>query len=405
MESNEKLEKKETFLILQGENQYGVLDTLMREFQHYLQCNYDYEVKRIDLVSDGGVQNMLSELSQGPKYIFCLEGICFDAKTPDGKYIMQVLTEVFQTKVFGWIVDSSFYHSYRLRCMNHKMKIGFVDRNEALHAEEEYGVRAYTVHHFGIESENRLPISERKIDVFIPCTCKTAAQIREEMLVQAPDPFDRFLISQMAELMNKDENKLNWEALQEVCSSSGIDVSDEELDEVLKIVEGWADVYYRSQKRDQCLLAALNAGVNLTVCGRGWDRFAREYDVQNGLEILGEDMSFEDVLHTMDRSKTVLNICPSYKEAIHERACTSMLRGAVCITDPSEYLLENFEDGASVLFYQWNSLPQSFERIKKYLSQEEKLQKIADEGYKIAKERVTIANFTKEVLEIMEREE
>lgn len=397
--------KGQTFLILQGENQYGVLDMLMREFQKYLEKYSTYQVKRIDCTAEEGMQNMAAELSQVPACVFCLEGIGFELKLPDGRYLMQVLTDDFQVRVFGWILDSSFYHYSRLTCMTDKMKVAFVDENEAKNAQKEYGIPTATVHHFGIETNSRKPMKEREIDLLLSCSCQTFSQFKAEMQSMVPDPFDQSLIIKTAELMLADDALLNWEALEQALSFFQISVAGEDVEEELKIIEGWADKYYRVQQREQCILYLLQSGITITVCGRGWQQFKEEFGITDQIHILSENMPYEEVLNVMDRSKIVLNICPSYKEGIHERICTSMLRGAVCLTDSSNYLKENFTDGENILFFHWDSLEESLQRAAGYLGQDDWLQKIANNAYLIAKKTMTVENFTSQVLELMEQRE
>lgn len=402
MENGEDI--RPVFLILQGENQYGVLDLMMQEFQRELETSFAYRVKRIDLMLPDGEEEMYQTLSTGVQVVFCLQGIHFDLRLSDGRYLMQVLSEDYRVKVFGWIVDSWFHHYFRLCCMNEKMKVALVDDNEKQQVIREYGVSAYTVHHFGIGATGEnLPICQRKIDLFLPCTCKTLAQQEKEMVSMVPDPFDQSLIREMALMMMRDDRLLNWEALEQVCRRHNIPVHDPELSEVLKIVEEWADSYYRTKQREKCILALIDSGMKITVCGTGWTEFAECYDLTDRLHILGDQMDYRQVLDMMDHSKMVLNICPSYKEAAHERICTAMLRGAVCLTDSSAYLEKHFIDGENILYFSWDCLEDSFGRVREYLNREDALQQIADCAYDIAAREMTVSHFANQVIEIVEK--
>ncbi len=396
-----EIDRKDTFLILQGENQYGVLAALMKEFKQYLEKKFCYTVKCIDCTQEQGMQLMLEELLKEPKYVLCVEGLGFELKLEDGRYLMQVLTEEFQIPIFGWIVDSSFHHNTRLRSMGKKMKVAFVDGNETRHAREEYGITAYTIHHFGIGTDKRHTMEEREIDLFFPCSCQMFSQFEQEMLSMVLDSFDQSLIKKTAEYMLEDDTLLNWDALQRALEYFQVDVSDADVDEELKIVECWADNYYRIKRREECILKLLQIGVTLTVCGRGWKEFKEEFDVKNQIVVLSENMSYDQVLSVMGRAKMVLNICPSYKEGLHERVCTSMLQGAVCLTDSTEYMEQHFVHGKNILFYDWTNMEKTLVEAVDCLENQEKLQQIADEAYLIANGNLTVENFTKQVFEAL----
>ena len=99
----------------------------------------------------------------------------------------------------------------------------------------------------------------------------------------------------------------------------------------------------------------------------------------------------------------MLNCMPWFKDGSHERIYNAMLNGAICVTDESKYLKEQFIHGQNIVFYELNDIPSLVENIKYLLSHSEVAEKIALKGYCIAHERDTwerrldtLLNFMKE---------
>ena len=55
-------------------------------------------------------------------------------------------------------------------------------------------------------------------------------------------------------------------------------------------------------------------------------------------------------------SKITLKILPWLKYDAHERIYNATLNGAVCVSDASEYLMEHFENGKNIVFYELDKL-------------------------------------------------
>jgi len=98
--------------------------------------------------------------------------------------------------------------------------------------------------------------------------------------------------------------------------------------------------YRRAKERLQTLEALDHAGIKTTLFGRGWE-FAkfRNHEIK-------KELSFEDTLEVFQQSKLSLNASSFFKEGAHERIFSSMLNGAVCLTNGSKYLdgLDGFYD-------------------------------------------------------------
>lgn len=134
----------------------------------------------------------------------------------------------------------------------------------------------------------------------------------------------------------------------------------------------------------------------------GWDKFKEKNNITKNFEILDTNMSYLDVLKAISDSKVVLNVSPFFIEGIHDRVSNAMLNGAVSLSDRSGFLTENFNDREEILYYSWNRLDASIKSIKKYLSDDDKLQNIADRAYLKANDKLTVKEFSNNIKNIFE---
>lgn len=118
--------------------------------------------------------------------------------------------------------------------------------------------------------------------------------------------------------------------------------------------------YYR-QKMVRTLV---ESGIDVTVYGARWDLEKDLMDSPN-FHYLGTTTA-ENCIRQMHHSKIVLNCMPWFKKGSHDRIPNAMMAGAVSITDPSEYLLEKFEDKKEIFYYrlsETDKLPQLVREI------------------------------------------
>lgn len=100
--------------------------------------------------------------------------------------------------------------------------------------------------------------------------------------------------------------------------------------------------------RRRILEALVNGGITVTVCGSGWEElelFHHPNFIHRGV------VTPEDGISLMEDAKIVLNQLTWFKAGASERIFEAMLQGAVCLTDDSAYLREQFTDGENIAFY------------------------------------------------------
>lgn len=141
------------------------------------------------------------------------------------------------------------------------------------------------------------------------------------------------------------------------------------------------DLYVRNYFRGEVVKCLADAGILVKCFGGGWDKLDCRHPENiingNGLDSLG-------CLRQISRAKISLNVMPWFKEGAHDRVFNSMLNGAVCFTDWSQYLERELRDGEEVMFYElneWDVLP---ERVLSLLRDRDRWEDLQRQGYKTA---------------------
>lgn len=141
------------------------------------------------------------------------------------------------------------------------------------------------------------------------------------------------------------------------------------------------------------------AGIRVHVFGSGWEQLvcsAKENIIVGGsLDSLG-------CLEKISQGKISLNVMPWFKDGAHDRIFNSMLNGAVCVTNSSVYLDEILRDGENAAVYSLDELSRLPVIVRGLLDDPDKMPRIADSGYHMAKNGHTWADRSKEVIKILE---
>lgn len=100
--------------------------------------------------------------------------------------------------------------------------------------------------------------------------------------------------------------------------------------------------FQRAHHRNSLLMELDNAQISVDIFGNNWDWCAFDHHKVH------ESVNFDSTLNLYKRSKIGLNISNFFTHGSHDRIFTSMLNGAVSLTNGSNYLdtLEGFEESA-----------------------------------------------------------
>ncbi len=148
--------------------------------------------------------------------------------------------------------------------------------------------------------------------------------------------------------------------------------------------------------REKIVEIILAAGIKLHVYGDSWNRF--EGAGKENL-IIHPAITPEESMEVMSRAKISLNVMTWHKAGMTERIANSMLAGAVCLSDETVYLRENFSEDEIVLF-ELEHLEKLPEKIVGILEDDDLRRKIAENAYRKAMEEHTWRRRAEELLEL-----
>lgn len=127
--------------------------------------------------------------------------------------------------------------------------------------------------------------------------------------------------------------------------------------------------YIRGMYQEKIVETLAQAGIPVTIySGGSWYKLGEKYPKNICVK---ERVSSAKCIKLIGNSKICLNIQPWFKAGAHERVFNAMLNEAVCVTDTSEYLLQNFTHGRDIVFYELEHLEQLSENIKYLLANPE----------------------------------
>ena len=162
------------------------------------------------------------------------------------------------------------------------------------------------------------------------------------------------------------------QGLENVLKKEKINIDEEKFFEVLYSLQNVCrKIVY--DYRIKIIETIIKSGIKIDVFGDTWKKYDGEY--KDNL-IIHSEVSVDEALKIWGHSKIGLNIMTWHKAGMTERIANICLSGAVCLTDSSEYLSENFNNNEN----------------------NELRQKIADNAYMVANKKHTWKVRTKEFL-------
>lgn len=194
--------------------------------------------------------------------------------------------------------------------------------------------------------------------------------------------YDDYLSIQEAFKIVFDRNKILFSSIGKI-----------QLSNLYRVVQN----YIRSYSRILLIKKLSESGLNITICGNGWENFAKEHKNINYIGAL----DIKENLELIKKAKVLINVTPTLRNGSHERVFTGMLNNTVLFSDRSRYYDEFFEDEKDILYYSFNSLDKDIERLKAILSDDKKLFEISQNAYEIANKYHTWENRVDTILDMV----
>lgn len=177
------------------------------------------------------------------------------------------------------------------------------------------------------------------------------------------------------------------------------EITEDEMRQILGNLI-FIDLYVRSYIRGSAVQVLVDSGLKVAVYGDGWEELecAHPENIING-----HGVDSTKCLQMIQLSKCSLNVMPWFKDGAHDRVFNTMLNGSLLITDTSVYLEEILHHGQDCILYDLNTIAQMPDHVKNMLDDPEKLQKVIDSGYAVAKKDHTWAARADEMAKYIEQ--
>lgn len=177
-------------------------------------------------------------------------------------------------------------------------------------------------------------------------------------------------------------------------------VSDDELRSIMPNLM-FVDLSVRFYYRAKVMQSLVDGGVKVHTYGAGWEYLECKHP--ENIISAGSVNSLE-CLEMISQSKISLNVMPWFKDGAHDRVFNTMLNGAVCLSDTSRYLSDEFTDDKDILFYRLKELDGLADRVNDLLKDTFKLTYIADNAYNRCVHRHTWNERAEKLIEIIDKQ-
>ena len=334
--------------------------------------NLGWDVEIFDLLRDG----------KGQLQKYC--GQKFDAILDFNSQLPKLLTddgEIFLNTIEGpfynYILDHPLYHHEMLTQKVKNYHVICVDDNHRRYIERWYPniQSAHVLPVAGSTADVILPMEQRPIDVLFTGTYTNPEDMYRLMLKMGGNRSDE--LQAMLERQMANQNLPLETVFEKFLSEIGR--SAEEVDFPLRM---WSyfpiDTYATASFRERVVKTIAEGGIRINIAGHGWDK-CKELSGLSNVTFMGP-VDFHRQFELMAQAKIVLNVMPGFKAGIHDRVFSAMCNGAVCLSDSSEMLAEEFEDGTDLITFSGDSLYELPELIKKWTGDVEGLNNIAIHG-------------------------
>ncbi len=190
----------------------------------------------------------------------------------------------------------------------------------------------------------------------------------------------RFIANHFLTELRRNTNFTAEEALREVYRKKG---EEPDREAFLAILWEIRRVYYCAMHyyRYRIIKKLLEAGIQIDVFGETWQNCPLH--VYPNL-VCHPEVNYEESVQVWQQSKLSLNVMSWHKGGFTERMANIMLCRAALVTDDTTYLLGKYSPGEDIIVFRLDELDKLPGKVKEYLADDEKRQKLAENGWRKA---------------------
>lgn len=315
---------------------------------------------------------------------FNYHGLCGDSEVIYDSEKQEYIWDAFDVPCINIAVDHPFYyHRFFEKLPKRYIHIS-IDRNHEKYMEEYFpdvergpflplaGTSLYP-------DKDYKPIGERSMEIVFTGNYVPAKNFNV-YIERAGDEYTAFYMGILDELKMYPDRLLEDVAKKHILTEIP-DATHEDIKETLGNMI-FLDMYIRFWFRGEVVRILAEAGYKIHVFGHGWEEL--ECNRKDNL-VIGGSLNSHGCLEKISDAKISLNVMPWFKEGAHDRIFNSMLNGAVCLTDSSNYMDDYLVSGENAMVYSLKQLETLPDMVEFLLQDEDNMQKIADRGFDMAK--------------------
>lgn len=383
-------------ILFKGQSQYDAL----RFFIDYLKKALEKRKHNIFLLDmlENGWDIALNEVlvKNSIDLIIDFNGIASEIKIQN-----QSVYDALNIYYLAIYVDHPAYHMQRLCMPNMHYLASFIDKNH-------------------VEFVQKTIPNSQKLKFFLPHAGKNVCKIKNLKDYQeiksidilftgsAPNMIEKTwkdsssvivanMMEKMANIMEKDMDMDLVEIFDRVELDENILLSSIGEAQYAKYLH-FPITYLRKIRRKNLFKALCESGLNITVCGVGWEDMVKKYKNVTYAGTVGMEKNLE----LMSKSKILVHNNIDFSRGSHERVFNAMLNNTFVFSDKSEYYDKFFKDGEDIIYYKFSSLSKDIKKLNVLLCDDEKLYQMTKKPKIICEEYHTWNNRAKTIEDIYE---
>lgn len=381
---------KKSFVLYKGESRYDVHDIFVDQLSLAL-TSLGHDTFVVDFRVSNFEKQVKKAFSQERcDGIIAFNGIC-------SEYTMDGLKHnPIDVPFFAYLVDHPIYSWLRLEARKNNLIVSCVDQS---HVEF---IKRYLFHHIaqlflphgGSKYSHISPSThERPLDVVFFGFLLTPEEAKRKWWTYPP--YVQQLIEKVIENLIINHPTSSDDMILCILQSMGYE-DGKEINNLIPLLIHHAEEYMRNYLRLHCIKEIDRAGIAIDIYGGGWEN----EDFVNAR--VHPAVEFSQSLHIMQLAKIVLSTSPTLPHGSHERVFSSMLNGAVTVTDISSFYTDYFVSSKDLIYFRWQEIQKLADTIKSLISNPKKLRQISAQGQQKVLKNHTWLNRAKRIVEVFE---
>lgn len=378
-------------LLLKGQSGYNVLRVAIDHIALSIkEQGYDcFVLDLYDSKSEAELFNCI--MNEEVEFIFTFNAILLEVQNVCN------LLQKFDIPVITYLVDNPIYHLQRFYSTYNNLNVATFDRENAglLRTYFPFLKQNKFIPFFGFSATSKQIYQDRSIDVLFVGTYVDPKSLKEQ--IDKLDGIFKTVANNVIDILLKNTELSLDKALRRYLLQINFEIEQDEFLDLMSQIK-LVDQYVRNYFRDKVIRKVLDAGITLHTYGSGWEILKTEYP-SNLITLSGEEANLMTGIELMGDAKIVLSVMPWFKDCIQDRIISTMLNGAISLTDSSKYMEENLVDGEEIVFYSLDQLELLPETINQLLLDDGKAAQIASNGEEKARTNYSLSIFGENIVE------